>query len=256
MRAARVYRCEAVVLKAYDYGEADKIITFVSPFAGKLRAIAKGVRRTKSRMSGHLDLFTRSSLLLARGRQLDLVTQAETIENFRPIRDDLARSTYSHYVAELVDGFSVENLSNQPLYDLTLRALRHLCQAEDLALAARAFELQLLGLTGYRPQLHRCLNCSQEVEPQINRFSARMGGVLCPGCAGADTAAPIISVRALKVMRNLQTNESATLAVSGLDQNIHHELALRLQEYVTYRLERTPRSLGFIERLRAESVVP
>src|SRR5437588_93894 len=108
--APRVYRTEAIVLRGYDYGEADRILTLYTPNSGKLRAIAKGVRRTKSRMAGHLDLFTRSNMLVARGRQLDIVTQAETIESFRSMRDDLSRVSLAHYVAELVDSFTAEQL--------------------------------------------------------------------------------------------------------------------------------------------------
>jgi DNA repair protein RecO (recombination protein O) len=251
VRSERIYRTEAVVLKGYDFGEADRILTFYTPHVGKLRAIAKGVRRTKSRKAGHLDLFMRSSLLLARGRQLDIVTQAETIESFREMRDDLMRSTYCHYVAELVDAFTGENLANQPVYDLTVTTFRRLATAQDLALAVRSFELQLLGMTGYRPQLRRCLACDSVIEPRINRFSARMGGVLCPDCTAADTAAPAISVSALKLMRHLQSNDGA-VAIAGLGWDIHQEVERRLQEYIIYRLESRPRSIAFIEKLRAE----
>jgi DNA repair protein RecO (recombination protein O) len=87
-----VYRTEGIVLKGYDFGEADRILTLYTPQLGKLRAVAKGMRRTKSRMGGHLDLFTRSNLLVARGRQLDIVTQAETIESFASMRTDLLRA--------------------------------------------------------------------------------------------------------------------------------------------------------------------
>src|SRR5947209_5448766 len=118
MPAPRVYRTEAIVLKGYDYGEADRVLTLYAPEHGKVRAIAKGVRRTKSRKAGHLDLFTRSSLLLATGRQFDIITQAETIETFRAVREDLWLSTCAHYVAELVDGFTAEQLPNYPVYAL------------------------------------------------------------------------------------------------------------------------------------------
>lgn len=245
-----------MVLKGYDYGEADRILTLYTPHAGKLRAIAKGMRRTKSRLGGHLDLFTRSSLLVARGRQLDIVTQAETIENFRQVREDLARVTYCNYVAELVDGFSAEQLANYPLYALTVTTFRRLATAHNLEMVVRAFELQLLGFTGYRPQLHRCLHCDRNIEPQANSFSARLGGVLCPECTAVDSAAPTISVGALKVMRNLQTNESAMLQLQNLEPAVHREVERRLQEYVMYRLEGRPKSLGFLERLRAEGASP
>jgi DNA repair protein RecO (recombination protein O) len=254
MRQARIYRTEAIVLKGYDYGEADRILTLLTPHAGKLRAIAKGVRRTKSRMSGHVDLFTRSNLLIARGRQLDIVTQADTLENFGPVRSDLWRSSLCHYVAELADNFSAENLANYPLYALVICTLRRLSTGSDLDLATRAFELSLLGVTGYRPQLHHCLQCDSIIEPQTNRFSCKLGGVLCPDCVFADGAALPISIPALKLMRNLQTNETATIQILGIPSDVHREVERRLQEYITYRLEARPRSVAFLERLRSEQI--
>ncbi|HEX6507950.1 MAG TPA: DNA repair protein RecO [Chloroflexota bacterium] len=253
MKSPRVYRTEAIVLKGYNYGEADRILTLLTPHAGKLRAVAKGVRKTKSRMSGHVDLFTRSSLLVARGRQLDIVTQAETVEIFRAIREDLWRTSYAHYVAELLDAFSAEALPNYPVYALAVDTLRRLSGATQLDLAVRAFELQLLSLNGYRPQLHRCLHCDATIQAQINRFSAHMGGVLCPDCSALDKAATPISVSALKVLRNLQTNEDAVVGLPALDGEVRREVENRLGEYIAFRLESRPRSLGFLERLRAES---
>jgi DNA repair protein RecO (recombination protein O) len=256
MKTPRLYRTEAIVLKAFDYGEADRILTLSTAHNGKLRAIAKGVRKTKSRKAGHLDLFIRSNLLVARGRQLDVITQAETIESFRPMRDDLWRLSYCHYVAELVDSFSMEQLPNYPLYALTVSTLRRLATYSNLDLVVRSFEIQLLGYTGYRPQLHRCLSCDSTIQPQSNHFSPKLGGVLCPDCALLDSAAPAISVNALKLLRNLQTNEAALLEVEDIDAGVRREVEQRLQEYVSHRLESRPRSINFLERLRTESVAP
>jgi DNA repair protein RecO (recombination protein O) len=255
-QSPRVYRTEGIVLKGYDYGEADRILTLYTPQLGKLRAIAKGVRRTKSRKGGHLDLFTRANLLVARGRQLDIVTQAETIETFAEMRTDLVRLSFAHYVAELVEAFTVEGLANYPTYAATVSALRRIAAADDPALSVRSFEMQLLGLMGYRPQLHRCLNCDSTIEPVSNRFSPKMGGVLCPACESEDRAARPISVEALKVLRNLQTNESAILQLSGLPVEVQQEVEARLQEYITYRLEKGPRSIRFLDQLRTEGVRP
>jgi len=254
MRGSRVYRTEGIVLKAYNYGEADRILTLITPNNGKLRAVAKGVRKTKSRMSGHLDLFTRSTLFVARGRQLDIVTQAETIDNFRGVREDLWRSTYCHYVAELLDGFSAEALPNYPLYTLAVQTFRRLATSPNCDLVARAFELQLLDHTGYRPQLHRCLGCESTIQPEGNRFSAKLGGILCPLCASMDAGAPAISSRSLKALRNLQVNEEAMLRLPELEDDVRREVGARLSEYVAYRLEAQPRSLSFLDRLRTEGV--
>jgi DNA repair protein RecO (recombination protein O) len=254
VRESRVYRTEGIVLKGYNYGEADRILTLITPNNGKFRAVAKGIRKTKSRMSGHLDLFTRSTLLVARGRQLDIVTQAETIENFRGVREDLWRSSYCHYVAELLDGFSAEALPNYPLYALSVQTLRRLATVPNCDLVVRSFELQLLGHTGYRPQLHRCLGCETSIEPEGNRFSVKLGGVLCPACAPMDAGAPRISPKSLKILRNLQVNEQAMLQLPELEDEVRREVGARLNEYIAFRLESQPRSLVFLDRLRAEGV--
>lgn len=254
MGRSRVYRTEGIVLKGYNVGEADRILTLITPNNGKLRAVAKGMRKTRSRMSGHLDLFTRSSLFLARGRQLDIITQAETIDNFRGLRDDLWRSSQCYYVAELLDGFSAEALPNYPLYALALQTLERLSTVSNCDLVVRSFELQLLGHTGYRPQFHRCLSCESTIEPEGNRFSARLGGILCAACAPQDPASSDISARALKALRNLQMNERAMLQLPGLEDELRREITARMNDYITYRLESQPRSPGFLDRLRAESV--
>jgi DNA repair protein RecO (recombination protein O) len=194
--------------------------------------------------------------MLARGRQLDVVTQAETVETFAAMRQDLWRASLSHYVAELVDGFGAEGLANYPLYALTIATLRRLASDASVEVTVRSFELQLLGLTGYRPQLHRCLACDSSIQPGANRFSVRMGGVLCPNCVAADTAAPVISDDALKLLRNLQTNEEAVFHLPALDRSVLRETEQRLYEYIVYRLETRPRSLRFLERLRAEGAAP
>lgn len=253
LKTPRVYRTEAVVLKGYDYGEADRILTLYTPQRGKVRAIAKGVRRTKSKMSGHLDLFTRTNLLVAHGRQLDIVTQAEAMESFRTMRTNLERLSYGHYVAELVDAFSAEQLPNYPLYALTVTAYRRLASSPNLDLVMRSFEIQLLGFTGYRPQLHRCVNCDSTIEPRVNRFSPKLGGVLCPDCGAADTAAPAISVAALKALRNLQVNEASMLQIAELPADVRREVEQRMHEYIAYRMESRPKSSAFIERLRSEN---
>jgi DNA repair protein RecO (recombination protein O) len=172
------------------------------------------------------------------------------------MRADLVRLSYAHYVAELVDAFTVEQLANYPAYAAAVSALRRISTAEDPALSVRSFEVQLLGLMGYRPQLHRCLGCDTPIEPVSNRFSPKMGGILCPSCAAEDRAARPISVQALKVLRNLQTNEAAILQLPEIPIDIRQEVEARLQEYIEYRLEKGPRSVRFLDQLRTEGARP
>jgi DNA repair protein RecO (recombination protein O) len=254
MRRERLYRTEAIVLKRSDFFEADRLLTLYTPKLGKIRAIAKGVRKPTSRKSGHVELFTHSQLLIAKGRNLDIVTQAETIHAFRPLREDLLRTTYAYYVAELINLFVEEGIENRPLFDLLLAMLGWLGDASDLDLITRFFELHLLGLLGYRPELFRCLACRQQIEPEAKYFSSASGGILCPRCGQGQRGAQEITLNALKVLRFLQTRDYDTCSRLRLSSPLHRELEATMHDYITYILERNLKSVKFLNTLRQQQI--
>lgn len=250
MNRERLYRTEAIILRRSDFGEADRLLTFFTPHRGKLRAVAKGARKPGSRKSGHLELFSHTRLLLARGRNLDIVTQAETVEPFLPLREDLLRTTYAYYTAELADRFLGDEDENRPVFDLLLATFNWLGQADDLALVARFFELRLLALVGYQPQLFQCVNCQTQIEPVINFFHPGEGGVLCPRCGESRSEAVTLSLNALKVLRFLQTRDYNTCRLLRVRPPLHAELEAIMLRYITYILERNLKSVDFLHHLR------
>jgi DNA repair protein RecO (recombination protein O) len=252
MRRERLYRTEAIVLKRSDFGEADRLLTLYTPRLGKTRAIAKGVRKPTSRKSGHVELFTHSQLLIAKGRNLDIVTQAETVHAFRALREDLLRTTYAYYAAELVDLFVEEGIENHPLFDLLLAMLGWLGDASDLDLTTRFFELRLLSLLGYRPQLFQCVACRRQIEPVANFFSSADGGILCADCGQNHRGAKEITLNALKVLRFLQTGDYDTCRRLRLSRPLHKELEKTMYDYITYTLERNLKSVKFLNTLRRQ----
>ena len=255
MSRERLYRTEAIVLKRSDLGEADRLLTLYTPNRGKLRAVAKGVRRPTSRKAGHVELFSHSQLLLARGRNLDLITQAELIEPFRPIREDLLRLTYASYAAELVDQFIEEETENRAVFDLLRAMLSWLAAGDDPVLAARLFELKLLGYAGYHPQLYRCVECGRDLAPEANFFSAELGGVACPACFAFPSSergkANPLSLNALKVMRFIQGHDYAEVRALRLAPATLAEVESTLYRYITHLLERNLRSVEFLSELSA-----
>jgi len=251
-RRERVYRTEAIVLRRSDFGEADRLLTVFTPERGKLRLVAKGARKPSSRKSGHVELFTRGQFLVAVGRELDIVTQAETLEPFLALREDLLRATYAYYVADLADAFTADRDENRALYELFNDAFGWLCVAGDLPLAARYYELHLLGLAGYQPQLFVCGGCKKQLEPEVNYLSAADGSVFCPECGYDHVAASELSVNALKVLRFLQTREWETCQYLRLSPASHAEVERTMHRYITYHLERKLRSVDFIRRLRRQ----
>ena len=172
MPRPRVYKTEAIVLKQTELGEADSIVTVYTPNLGKIRAVARGVRRPRSKLGGHLDLLTQSSLLLAQGQNLDVVTQGQSIDGFLSIKGDLTHIGCAVYMAELVDQFTAEQVENYPVYRLLLSDLGWLGEARDFELVLRHFELQLLTHLGYQPELYDCLGCRSSV-PRQGELCAR-----------------------------------------------------------------------------------
>jgi DNA repair protein RecO (recombination protein O) len=248
----RVYRTEALVLRRADFGEADRLLTVFTPGRGKLRLVAKGARKPSSRKSGHVELFSHGQFMVAVGRELDILTQAETLEPFLPLREDLARTTYAYYVAELADAFTAERDENAPLFRLLVDAFGWLTTADDLSLAARYYELHLLGLVGYQPQLFVCVGCKSPLEPEVSYLSAADGGVLCPRCGRDWTGASKLSINALKVLRFLQTRGWETCRLVRLSPSTRAEIEQVMNAYITYHLERKVKSVDFIHRLRRQ----
>src|SRR5512136_681352 len=162
MSEPRYYQTEAIIIRKIKLGEADRILTLYTPDYGKIEAVAKGVRRPKSKLAGHLELLTYSQLRLARGRNLDTITGSQTIESFMPLKDDLRLSSYGLYAAELINQFTVAHAENSALFELFLEALNRLSRSQNPELTLRYFELHLLELSGFRPQLQECVVCRGE----------------------------------------------------------------------------------------------
>jgi DNA repair protein RecO (recombination protein O) len=240
------------VLRRTDFGEADRLLTVFTPERGKLRLVAKGARKPTSRKSGHVELFTHSRFLVAVGRDLDIVTQAEALEPFLALRRDLLRTTYAYYFAELADAFTGEQDENRPLFELVKDALGWLCTTADLPLVARYYELHLMGLVGYQPQLFVCARCKKRLEPEVNYLSADDGGVYCHRCGYDRVGTVELSVNALKVLRFLQTREWDTCRLLRLSISGHAEVERVMQQYITHHLERRLKSVDFLQRLRRQ----
>jgi len=250
-RRQRLYQTEALVLRQRDYGEADRILTLLTP-GGKITALAPGIRRVTSRKAGHLQLFARSRVLLARGRNFEIVTQAENLETFELLGQDVLRFTYACYAAELLDRFAQEEEIDTGLYALGIQAFRWFSYESNLELWARYFELRLLTESGYRPQLFECVACSRPIQPEINFFRAEDGGLLCPHCGTAHPDAKAVSVNAQKVLRYLATHSPTEVRLLRISQGTLSELESLLHHYLQHILERELSSISFLNRLRRE----
>jgi len=243
----RTYRTEAIVLRRKDFGEADRLLTLFTPEEGKIRVLAKGIRKPRSRKAGHLELYTRSNLLLAKGRDMDIITQAATVEAYRPMREDLLRSTYGSYCIELLDRFTPDEAENKPLYDLLAEALGWLSQTNDLALVTRYYELQLLGMSGYQLELFNCVVGGEKIIAEDQFFSPADGGVVCPHCGETREGAFRISLSALKVLRHMMRSPYEVVRELKLGPAVHAEIERVALRTITYHLERQLKSVEFLK---------
>jgi len=246
----RNYQTEAIVIKKVKLGEADRILTFYTPHLGKIQGVAKGVRRPRSKMAGHLELLTYSTVSLARGRNLDTVTGSQTIDSFLPLKSDLELTAYALYAIELINQFTADSVENYPLFHLLLETMRHLCRGSNNEVVLRSFELHLLDLVGYRPQLGCCISCRVPIEPVTNYFSSPAGGILCPGCSSSQSSAHRISVNAIKVFRWLQGSNLSAAEKLKIDQELSHELEGIMRGYLRYLLEREVKSTAWLDMLK------
>ncbi len=254
MAIPRTYRAEAIVLKGLDLGEADRVITLYTRSFGKVRAIAKGARRPTSRLAGHVEPLAHANFLLARGRELDVVTQAETREAYRAVRDDLLCTAAGWYVAELVDRFTVDRHPSAPTFELLATALRHLDGGHPPGLVCRWFDLHLLDRAGFRPELARCVQCRGALEESAQLFSPSGGGVVCPRCrALVEGSVGVLTVRGLKALRYLLASEFAEAARLRIDATLGLELERHLRSFLQTVLDRDVNAARLLDDVRALS---
>ncbi|MHB8682895.1 MAG: DNA repair protein RecO [Dehalococcoidia bacterium] len=250
-QAPRVYKTVALVLRQRRLGDADKILTLYTARHGKIDVVAKGVRKTRSHLAGHVEPLTQAAFMLAKGKSLDVVTQVETVESFQPIRDDLDRLSRALYCAELLEKFTEPHEEQFALYRLLLDTLRRLAKRADVDTPVRFYEMSLLNALGYRPELEECVTCRRRLEPVTNYWSAGGGGAVCPACRAEEAAVRPLSANTLKLLRLLLHGRFDDVARISVDAPLADELERAMREYVRWVLERDVRAAGFIDTVRA-----
>jgi DNA repair protein RecO (recombination protein O) len=245
------YQADAVVLRRLDYGEADRILTLLTREHGKLAAIAKGSRRGKARLGGSLDLFGRSRMMLAKGRNLDVVAQVERRGDVRNISGDLQRTAYACLVAEVADKVLEERHPVDDVFELVVTTIERLNMPERSARVEGAwFAMRILDLLGYQPQLQSCASCGEALPEAAAWFSPLLGGVLCRRCGAHDQAGSAVSVNGLKVLRVMAANDGTLYDRLRLSVEILREVEDALEAQLEYHLDRRLKSIDFLRGIR------
>lgn len=271
MGTDKLYRTEGIVMRRRDQGEADRVLTLCTP-QGKIAVIAKGSRKVRSRKAGHVELFSRSSFVLSRvPNSWDIVSQADTIEPHKLLRDDLLRGTYARYAVELLDRFFDEGMGDQALFDLLDQTLTWLCEDSDLDLIARYYEQHLLRWAGFRPEVFHCVGehagqmslrpHDRDEDKRTYGFDPELGGALCGNCYERCKEHPETTVRqrvmelspdGLWLLQECQRRPYARLRTQQIIPELHAEVEHVMQHYITYHLEQGVRSGAFLRQLKRE----
>lgn len=238
-----LYRDQAVVLRTQKLGEADRIVTMLSRRHGKVRAVAKGVRRTKSRFGGRLEPFVHVDVLNYQGRELDVVTQAEIVDPFAAMMNDYERYTAGTAMLEATDRLTEERETSLRLYLLLVGGLRSLDAGEHApSLVLDAFLLRALSVSGYEPALDACARCGA---PGPHRwFAVPAGGVVCTACHPPGSVTP--GAPAVALLGALLQGEWP--AADGTDARTRREASGLVSAYAEYHLDKRLRSLAMVER--------
>ena len=248
----RSFRVDAVVLRHSDYGEADRLLTLYTRQLGKTRAVAKGARKIASRKAGHIEPFTHVKLQLAQGRDMLILTQADTVDAYQPLREDLILTSHASYVIELLDRFTYQDeTENSAIFNLLTATLARLASKSDTWLVIRYYEMRLLDHLGFRPQLFECANCRREILPEDQFFSFSAGGVICPRCGQGLRNVTPISVETLKYLRHFQRSNYADASKAHPTLEVQNEAESLMQGYFTYLLERELNTPGFLKSIKA-----
>ncbi len=252
MPIPRIYHTEAIVLSRFELGEADRVLTLLTPHDGKLKAIAKGVRRPRSRLGGAVEPFAELHLVLARARTFDVITSASVGHAWLSLRERLESTATAWYLAELSERAVEERAFAYPVYALLKRAYQLLDDGMAPGRVARWFEYGLADALGMRPEVERCVECDRTLEPDEEfRWVPTLGGTLCANHpAPAGEVAPL-SLAALKLLRAYRRLDIEAIAGLRLPVAVEAEVEVALRRFIRSVLEREARSLAFLDEVRA-----
>ncbi len=248
----RIYKTSAIVLSRFDLGEADRVLTLLTAHDGKLKAIAKGVRRPQSRLGGSLEPFAELYLVLAHGRTFEVVTQATVRHAWLALRDRLESTATAWYLSELVERAAEERAPAPRLYELLARAYGYLDAGLAPGRVARWFEFGLTDELGQRPEVDRCVECDRRLEAdEAFRWVPALGGLLCAAHPGPIAERARLSRDALRLLKAYRHLDLEAVARLRLPPGVEAEAEQAMRLFVRHVLEREARSLEFLDEVRA-----
>lgn len=248
------YKVQAINLKSYNLGESDKIMVMYSREHGLIRCVAKGVKKSTSTLSGKMQLLVANNLLLAKGRNLDIVCQAEVKDSFSNIRNDMSKLIYSLYCTELVNNFGLENDHNSKIiYDILFEALKNISifsNLEEILWTVIRFKLRLMEAVGYAAEINNCAKCNENEKnfSSYHFFCPESGGVICSDCNNTSYKTLEIDKRHINLFRDASLYDFPENE-NNFDKLLLYSCFNALKEYVSARTDKKLKTPEMIEAL-------
>lgn len=244
---------EGIVIRCVDYGETNKIVTAFTRDSGKIAFMARGVKKPRSSLASVTQLFTYGHYLYFTGKGMGTLRQGEVLDTFRALREDIYRTAYAAYIAELLDRLTDEKSPKPFLFEWLYQSLHYIDEGVDPEVISFIFEAKMLNVAGIRPQLEKCVNCGKQEGQFV--FSVKEGGLLCSRCAAIDPRHLKLSGASLKLMRLFVNMDMKRLGKVSLKPKTKKELKLALtayyEEYSGLKLK-SKRFLDQMERMESD----
>lgn len=237
------YKTCGIILKRMNLGEADRILTIFAQNHGKIKAIAKAVRKPLSKLAGNLELFCLDKFLIAKGRNLDTIAEVENIKCYFPLRSNLLATHSAYYLAEIVDKMTPENQPHPKIFELLEQVLENLSNQKNQLLIPY-FEINFLSEAGFKPELYQCLACNKKILPEYNYFSFSSGGLVCGKCQSNDQK---ISNQTIKVLRLFLKNKAKVVYKISLEEKTQEEVIKLTSNYIKYLHQKEFNAQRFIQ---------
>lgn len=242
---------KGIILRKQDYRESDRLFVIYTDELGKISAVAKGVRKIKSKMAGHLELFSVINLMVAPGKNNYQIAGADREENFLNIKSDLGKTVLGSFCLEAVDIFTKTDHTDIKIYGLLSEILKTFDNGKNKNFLktyalSKFFVLKLLSLLGWTPELYICVKCKKKIAPSGNFFDAGRGGLTCGQCGRGELP---ISTSAIKILRFVLKNDFRKIVALKITRVQIRELAKIIDAFFAMHQDRELKSVMWINHL-------
>jgi len=243
------FKVRGLIINEMAIGESDKRIVIYSKEKGKIQVFAKGARKTKSEFLAGTQLFSYCDFVLVKNRNSITISQISIIESFYNIRQDIYKLSYAMYAMELLEYIGLENENNYELLKLTLKTLSAISNnIINIKLIIGIYEIKIMSLSGYKPQLYKCVICEEE-ENTFSNFSSKYGGVLCSKCKNKDYNTSRISTSTLYSMKFVIESDLVNLFSFNVSDKILEEIVYLSNDFIRIHLDKNFKTKEYIKSL-------